>query len=132
MKTTILAAVIIICGAQRAYAQSYYGSAPNRGATSSYGTSSINSSVRHQRGYTRTDGTYVRGHNKTSINGTNHDNFSTRGNVNSFTGSAGSRARDYSSGAYNYGSGRTIHIGPKGGQYYINSKGNKTYVPKRW
>ena len=34
-------------------------------------------------------------------------------------------------GAYNYGSGRTIHTGSRGGQYYINSNGNKTYVPKR-
>lgn len=27
-----------------------------------------------------------------------------------------------------YNSGRTIYEGPKGGQYYINSNGNKTYV----
>ncbi|WP_372775653.1 hypothetical protein [Mangrovibacterium sp.] len=26
------------------------------------------------------------------------------------------------------GSGRTIYTGPRGGKYYINSKGNKTYV----
>jgi len=40
-------------------------------------------------------------------------------------------AKDYSSGSYNYGSGKTIQTGPKGGQYYYNSNGNKTYVPKR-
>lgn len=27
--------------------------------------------------------------------------------------------------------GETIHTGSRGGQYYINSNGNKTYVPKR-
>lgn len=27
-------------------------------------------------------------------------------------------------------SDRTIHTGPRGGQYYINSNGNKTYVPR--
>lgn len=27
--------------------------------------------------------------------------------------------------------GRTILTGPRGGRYYINSKGNKVYVPKR-
>lgn len=27
--------------------------------------------------------------------------------------------------------GKTIHTGPKGGQYYINSKGNKTYIKKK-
>ena len=26
------------------------------------------------------------------------------------------------------GSGREIHTGPRGGKYYINSKGNKTYI----
>ena len=59
------------------------------------------------------------------------DNFSTSGNVNTYTGSVGTRAKDYSSGAYNYGGGSTIYTGPRGGQYYINSNGNKTYVPKR-
>ena len=57
------------------------------------------------------------------------NNFSL--NYNTYTGSTGSRARDYSSSAYNYGSGHTIHTGSRGGQYYINSNGNKTYVPKR-
>jgi len=28
-------------------------------------------------------------------------------------------------------SGRTIQTGPRGGQYYINSKGNKTYIKKK-
>jgi hypothetical protein len=99
-------------------------------SSSSYSTGT-NSSVRYQSGYTRSNGTYVQGHYKTSSNYTNHDNFSTSGNYNPYTGSAGSRARDYSSGAYNYGSGRTVQSGPRGGQYYINSNGNKTYVPKR-
>lgn len=87
--------------------------------------------VTYQNGYTRKDGTYVQGHYKTRRNNTNWDNFSTSGNTNPFTNKAGSVARDYSVDAYNYGSGQTIHTGPKGGQYYINSNGNKTYVPKR-
>ena len=91
----------------------------------------VNSNVVYQQGYTRSNGTYVSGHYKTKANNTNWDNFSTVGNLNSFTGSAGTVARDYSKGAYNYGSGRTIHTGSRGGQYYINSNGNKTYVPKR-
>ena len=53
------------------------------------------------------------------------------GKSNPYTGKAGSIAKDYSFDAYNYGSGKTIHTGSRGGQYYINSKGNKTYVPKR-
>ncbi len=82
-------------------------------------------------GYTRKDGTYVSGHYRSDRNYTNHDNYSTIGNVNPYTGNNGSVARDYSSGAYNYGSGKTIHTGERGGQYYINDYGNKTYVPKR-
>lgn len=39
--------------------------------------------------------------------------------------------RDYSSDAYNYGSGRTIYQGSKGGQFYYNNNGTRTYVPKR-
>ena len=66
-----------------------------------------------------------------SVPSTNWDNFSTKGNSNPFTGSTGHRARDYSRDAYNYGSGHTIHTGSRGGQYYYNSRGNKTYVPKR-
>lgn len=126
MKKIILSALIAIAAFTSANAQSNWS---NR-STSNYGTS-INSSVRYQRGYTRTDGTHVSGHMKTTSNGTNQDNFSTSRNTNPYTGTTGTRARDYSSEAYNYGSGRTIHTGPRGGQYYINSNGKKTYVPKR-
>jgi hypothetical protein len=38
---------------------------------------------------------------------------------------------NYSTPSYSTGSGRTIHTGPRGGQYYINSNGNKTYVKKK-
>lgn len=95
-----------------------------------YQNLNTNNNVVYQQGYTRNDGTYVQGHYKTKSNNTNWDNFSTRGNSNPYTGSTGSVARDYSIDAYNYGSGKTIHTGSRGGQYYINSNGNKTYVPK--
>lgn len=127
MKKIFLSALIALATLTSASAQSY--GLSNR-YTSSYGTST-NSSVRYQRGYTRSDGTYVTGHMKTNNNGTNHDNFSTSRNTNPYTGTTGTRARDYSNEAYRYGSGRTIHTGSRGGQYYINSNGNKTYVPKR-
>ena len=99
--------------------------------TPSFNTSRVNTNVVYQQGYTRSNGTYVQGHYKTKPNNTNWDNFSTVRNININTGKIGSVARDYSIGAYNYGSGRTIHTGSRGGQYYINSNGNKTYVPKR-
>jgi hypothetical protein len=43
------------------------------------------------RGYTRKDGTYVPPHRATNPNGTRLDNWSTRGNVNPYTGKAGTR-----------------------------------------
>jgi len=82
-------------------------------------------------GYYKRDGTYVEGHFKTSPNVTNHDNYSTQYNVNPYTDTTGSRAPDYSPNAYNYGQGRIIYTGPRGGQYYYNDSGRKVYVPKR-
>ncbi|MBK9212978.1 MAG: hypothetical protein IPO14_08525 [Saprospiraceae bacterium] len=96
--------------------------------SSSYGT---NSDIRYQNGYIKDNGTYVEPHYKTNTNNTNLDNFSTKDNYNPYNGNSGSRAKDYSNYAYNYGSGQQIHTGSRGGQYYINSIGNKTYVPKR-
>ena len=93
--------------------------------------STVNYNTTTVSGYTRSNGTYVQSHVRTMPNSTNWDNFSTKGNSNPFTGSTGYRARDYSNGAYNYGAGHTIHTGSRGGQYYYNSNGNKTYVPKR-
>jgi|GEM_PF-818665 len=107
-----------------------YGSTYSSPSTS-FSLPSTTPSYRYQSGYTRSDGTYVSPHYKTRSNNTNWDNYSTIGNTNPFTGKSGSIARDYSPGAYNYGQGRTIHQGPRGGQYYYNSNGNKTYVPKR-
>jgi hypothetical protein len=93
--------------------------------------SNTNTSVRYQKGYPKKNGTYVQPHYKTTTNSANADNFSTTPNTNPYTGQTGSRAKDYTPAARNYGSGKTIQTGSRGGQYYINSKGKKTYVPKR-
>lgn len=111
--------------------QQMYGNTNYYNTTPSYNYSTTNTNIRYQNGYYKSNGTYVEGHYKTNINNTNWDNFSTRPNNNPYTGSSGTRAKDYSSDAYNYGKGQVIYTGPNGGQYYINSSGNKTYVPKR-
>ncbi len=131
MKKSLMLLVAIIATVLSANAQYNYGSSSY--GSSTYGTSSygVNTNSTYVNGYTKSNGTYVQGHYRSSQNSTNHDNYSTSGNYNPYTGSAGSRAKDYSTGAYNYGSGNTIHTGSRGGQYYINSNGNKTYVPKR-
>lgn len=49
----------------------------------------------HVRGYTRRDGTYVAPHYRSSPNSTTLDNYSTRGNVNPYTGEVGTRDPNY-------------------------------------
>ncbi|WPU66660.1 hypothetical protein [Peredibacter starrii] len=44
--------------------------------------------------YTQSDGTFVQGHYKTDPNETRNDNYSTRGNVNPYTGQPGTQPRD--------------------------------------
>ncbi len=41
-------------------------------------------------GYTRKDGTYVNGYNRSDSNGTVRDNYSYKGNTNPYTGETGS------------------------------------------
>src|ERR1043165_9489992 len=45
----------------------------------------------HVRGYTRSDGTYVAPHTRSAPNNTTLDNWSTKGNVNPYTGRQGTR-----------------------------------------
>lgn len=95
-------------------------------------TTNNNPDVQYQNGYVKTDGTVVKSHTKTRVNDTNTDNYSTKENLNPVTRQSGTRAKDYSNDAQETGKGKIIQSGSRGGQYYINSKGNKTYVPKRY
>lgn len=51
--------------------------------------SQVNSNHVRVKGYFRKDGTYVNAHYRTAPNSTNRDNFSTKGNVNPYTGKRG-------------------------------------------
>lgn len=46
------------------------------------------------KGYTRKDGTYVAPHTRSAPNSTKSDNYSTKGNVNPYTGKAGTKSED--------------------------------------
>ena len=83
-------------GSSRSSGQSYYG-----GGTSStytppsyrppaYGTGSNQSSV-SVPGHTKSSGTYVPSYKRSAPNSTQTDNWSTRGNVNPYTGAYGTR-----------------------------------------
>lgn len=56
------------------------------------------------KGYTRSDGTYVAPHYRSSPNSTTSDNYSTRGNVNPYTGTTGTRDPYAPSTTSNYSS----------------------------
>lgn len=47
------------------------------------------SAGQYVRGYHRSDGTYVNGYHRSSPNSTQYDNYSTKGNVNPYTGEKG-------------------------------------------
>ena len=51
---------------------------------------------------------------------------------NYYTGpTSGSTSGATSKSSSTYSGGRTIHTGPRGGKYYYNSSGNKTYVRRK-
>lgn len=79
------------------------------------GTASADTYV---NGYYRNDGTYVQPHYRSSPNSSEYDNWSTKGNVNPYTGQVGTREPSYNSispsyGGYNSGSsGSGINLNP--------------------
>ena len=93
-------------------------------------------------GYTNSNGTYVQGYYRTTPNTTRNDNYSTVGNVNPYTGANGTKPADnyyvapstytaptsYSTPTYS--TPKPLYTGSRGGQYYINSNGNKTYISR--
>jgi len=89
MRALALGGVVLILLAKPALAQ--YGSS-NRGGYGSggYGTGS-NPNSHSTDGYTTNHGTYVQPHQSTKPNGTQYDNYGTRGNQNPSTGAYGTR-----------------------------------------
>jgi hypothetical protein len=60
----------------------------------SFGSSHSSSGEHYTSGYYRSNGTYVSGYHATNPNSTRNDNFSTRGNINPYTGEWGTKPRD--------------------------------------
>ena len=83
MKKLLLAAALAIAATA---AQAQY--------TGTYGTGS-NPNSHPVEGYTRSNGTYVQPHQQTNPNGTQTDNYGTRGNVNPYTGAVGTHTPRY-------------------------------------
>ena len=66
-----------------------------RGHSSSYSSHSSNGGSNHAvRGYAKRNGTHVSAYHATNPDRTRNNNYSTTGNVNPYTGRAGTKSRD--------------------------------------
>lgn len=86
---TIMAAVVALSGNAFARGNSYGGHSSYK-SSYSYGSRSDHT----VSGYTRSNGTYVRPSHATNPDSTKNNNYSTRGNVNPYTGKIGTKPRD--------------------------------------
>jgi hypothetical protein len=86
-----LACALVIASVTTASAQ-YLGN--SFGSSGLSGTGS-NRNSHYVSPHTTSNGTYVPGHHATNPNNTQLDNFGTRGNVNPYTGSVGTRGARY-------------------------------------
>lgn len=80
MKTIALAGIAVLALMSTAHAQYGYGSSSRSHPVSPY---------------TNNHGTYVQGSHATNPNNTQMDNYTTRGNVNPYTGEIGTRTPRY-------------------------------------
>lgn len=78
-------------------------------------------------GYTKKDGTYVAPHYRSSPNGTKLDNYSTKGNVNPYTGQPGTKNPYGSYGNSNSSYGYSNPYSSANGQ--SNSLSTTCYYP---
>lgn len=78
----------------------------------------VNSKSVSVKGYYNKNGTYVQPYHRTAPNSTNRDNYSTKGNVNPYTGKKGTVNPDNKSNNYN---------NPSTSNYYGNSNSSSYY-----
>jgi hypothetical protein len=76
-------------------------------------------------GYTRSNGTYVAPHYRSSPDSSYNNNWSTRGNTNPYTGQSGTRSPTFNDRAPSYGNS----YGGNSGSSYGNSYGNTSRNP---
>ena len=90
-KVLILATAAALALSGNAFARgSSSGGHSSSKSSYSYGTRSDHS----VSGYTRSNGTYVKPSHATNPDATRNNNYSTKGNVNPYTGKAGTKSRD--------------------------------------
>jgi len=88
-KLSLIALVLLAC-AFVAQAKGYHYSAP-RAPTYHYTAPKLYTSPTHVNGYMKRDGTYVMPYMRTAPNATKLDNWSSKPNVNPYTGKPGTK-----------------------------------------
>ena len=97
MKITAIAIAVIVLSASAAqaqYGQRTHGSVYGGSSYGTYGTGS-NPSSTHVQPHTNSFGSVTQDHYRTTPNNTQMDNYGTRGNVNPYTGTTGTRTPRY-------------------------------------
>jgi len=84
--SVILMLLVSLSGGTSVYARGYSG-----GQGTSYSLSHSNSRSVYVHGYTKKNGTYVAPHHRSAPNHTKSDNWSTKGNINPYTGKVGTK-----------------------------------------
>ena len=83
-----IALAIVVCGVASAKGYRYH--APKT-RTYHYAVPKLSGSPTHVRGYMKRDGTYVMPHYQTAPNATKLDNWTSKPNVNPYTGKQGTK-----------------------------------------
>jgi type IV secretory pathway TrbL component len=93
MKKLILAgALVLVATGALAQSRGLYGSSGSSYGGTGFGSNSQSHTISP---YTNSHGGYVGGSHATNPNNTQMDNYSTRGNVNPYTGAVGTRTPRY-------------------------------------
>lgn len=87
----------------------------------------VNSNHVYVNGYYRSNGTYVKGYYRTAPNSTNRDNFSTKGNVNPYTGKPGWITPDNNTYNYTYSNTYSKPSYNSSNSYNSHYSSNPTY-----
>ena len=88
----LFVAALIACAPIQGFARG--GGHSSSGSGHLTGSGYVNPSNHYTPGYTRQNGTHVNGYHATNPNSTGTDNYSTKGNVNPWTGQPGSHYVD--------------------------------------
>jgi hypothetical protein len=91
MKRVLVVTLLFLLTALPSFGKGSHSSSSKVSKTSTGACCSKSASDVHVHGYTKKNGTVVKPYTRTHENSTERDNFSTKGNVNPYTGKVGTK-----------------------------------------